>query len=92
MSIVAYTPHPTAKMVTLTVALEDMKTQLAEVVRGAFEKGFELVAGVVGAKLAKSMEGAVKNAEVVGKGGGYGDMAGLREQIKGASPSSPLRL
>lgn len=74
-------------MVTLSVALEDMKTQLVEAVRGAVEKGFELVAGVVGTKLAKAMEGAVQNAELVGgkKGGGYGyaDLAGLREQIMG---------
>lgn len=70
-------------MVTLAVALDEFKTQLAEVICGSLEKGFELVAGYAGTKLAKSVEGAVKNAELVGKGGGYGEIAGLREQIKG---------
>lgn len=67
-------------MVTLTVAVEEMKTQLVEVVRSSLENGFELVAGYAGTKIAKSVEGAVKNAEFVGKSG---DIAGLREQIIG---------
>lgn len=75
-------------MVTLTVALEDMKTQLADAVRGALEKGFELVAGVVGAKLAKSMEVAVENAELTGKGLAFGEVSGLRAQIKGVLATS----
>lgn len=76
-------------MVTLAMAIEDMRFQLVEAVHGAIVAGFELVAGVVGDKLAKSAQLAVKkNAEVVGSlkaggGGGLEEIAGLREQIKG---------
>lgn len=85
-------------MVSITFVLEDMKQQLAEVIRGAIEKGFELVAGVVGGNMAKTMEQAVRDAAELAAGmvrgnggavvGGVADMAGLREQIKGTSTSS----
>jgi len=63
-------------MMNITVAIEQLKTQLVEAVRSSIEKGFELVAGVVAGKLVKIADEAVKNSAIRAEEGraGYGGL------------------
>lgn len=86
-------------MVSITLAIDELKSQLVEIVRGSLEKGFELVAGYAGSKIAKSVEGTLKDVAKAGAAAASGvtivatgqvSLIGLREQIKGTRLSSPI--